>query len=127
MPNEPQYDLFVSYTDADRQWVNGYLLDAMDQAGVRYQSEADFRLGAPEVTEFERLIEKSKRTLLVVSPNYLADDFDEYGQVLAHSFGVDKGTWPVIPVTREAVDMPTRLDMLTGLDFTNENKPNWSA
>ena len=29
------YDLFVSYADVDRAWVEGYLLDALTEAGVR--------------------------------------------------------------------------------------------
>ena len=28
------YDLFISYAEADRAWVEGYLLDALTQAGV---------------------------------------------------------------------------------------------
>ncbi|MCP4397314.1 MAG: hypothetical protein GY801_08460 [bacterium] len=33
---EYKYDVFVSYTDADREWVEGYLLDALEEAGVHY-------------------------------------------------------------------------------------------
>ena len=29
------HDLFVSYAEADRAWVEGYLLDALERAGVR--------------------------------------------------------------------------------------------
>jgi len=36
------HDLFISYADADRAWVEGYLLDALTQAGVRCHSEAAF-------------------------------------------------------------------------------------
>ena len=43
------YDLFVSYADADRAWVEGYLLDVLEQAGVRCMVEAAFALGAPRL------------------------------------------------------------------------------
>ena len=43
------YDLFVSYTDADQEWVQGYLLDALTQAGVRYISESTFAIGIPRL------------------------------------------------------------------------------
>ena len=33
-----QYDLFISHADADQEWVQGYLLDALTQAGMRCTS-----------------------------------------------------------------------------------------
>jgi hypothetical protein len=47
--SEAQYDLFISYVEADQAWVEGYLLDALTQAGVRYHLEAAFALGAPRI------------------------------------------------------------------------------
>ncbi|NEQ85463.1 MAG: toll/interleukin-1 receptor domain-containing protein, partial [Moorea sp. SIO2I5] len=44
-----EYDLFISYVDADRAWVEGYLLDALQQANVRYLVETAFTPGAPRI------------------------------------------------------------------------------
>jgi hypothetical protein len=44
------YDLFVSCADADRAWVEGYLLDALTEAGVGCHSEAAFALGVPRLS-----------------------------------------------------------------------------
>ena len=55
----PRYDLFISHAQADRAWVEGYLLDALQAAGVAYHSEQAFALGAPRLTEFERAIQES--------------------------------------------------------------------
>jgi hypothetical protein len=33
-PSASRYDLFISYADADRAWVEGFLFDALTQAGV---------------------------------------------------------------------------------------------
>jgi hypothetical protein len=49
-PKTTPYDLFVSYAQADRAWVEGYLLDALQAAGVAYHSEQAFALGAPRLT-----------------------------------------------------------------------------
>jgi hypothetical protein len=46
-PGEGPYDLFISYAEPDRAWVEGYLLDALSQAGARCVTEATFRLGVP--------------------------------------------------------------------------------
>jgi hypothetical protein len=113
------YDLFVSYADADRAWVEGYLLDALTEAGVRCHSEAAFALGVPRLLEFERAVQDSQRTLLVLSPAYLAEGFGQFTDLLAQSYGLETATWPVIPLVWQAVELPPRLAMLQALDATD--------
>jgi WD40 repeat protein len=119
MADLPTFDLFVSYAEADAAWVEGYLLDALTKAGVRTHSEAAFILGAPRLTEFERAVRSSQRTLLVLSPAYLADDYAAFVDVLAQTFGLETGTWPVIPLVLHAVELPTRLALLVRLEATD--------
>ena len=40
MPKRPQYDLLISYAEADRAPVVAYLFNALDKAGVRVHSRA---------------------------------------------------------------------------------------
>jgi len=110
-----EYDLFISYADADRPWVEGYLLDALTQAGVRYLSETAFRLGAPRIQEFQRAVQQSQRTLLVLSPAYLADSFNQFVDLLGQTYGEETQTWPVIPLVLQPVQLPPRLAMLVQL------------
>jgi len=114
-----QYDLFISYADADSDWVEGYLLDCLKQAGVRYHSEAAFALGTVRLLEFERAIEQSDRMLLVLSPAYLADGFNQFIDLLAQYYGFDSATWPVIPLVLQPVKLPLRLNSLIKLNATN--------
>src|SRR4029450_7399048 len=109
------YDLFVSYAEADHVWVRGYLLDALDQAGVRWRSAAAFALGKPRLKEFEDAIGQSRRVLLVMSPAYLADSFNEFTDLLAQSYGLETATWPIIPLILHSVHLPPRLAMLKAL------------
>ena len=122
MPESPIYDVFVSYAEADRAWVKGYLLEALEQAGVRCMYESAFSLGVPRLLEFERAIKQSKRTLLVISANYLADGLNEFVTAMGQSYGQDMNTWPVIPLIRQSVPLPPRLEMLVGLKATNEKE-----
>ena len=113
------YDVFVSYAEADRSWVVGYLLDALQQGGVRINSEAAFALGRPRLLEFEDAIKKSRRIILVLSPAYLADGFDQYVDLLAQTYGLESATWPVIPLVLHSATLPPRLALLTRLDATD--------
>jgi formylglycine-generating enzyme required for sulfatase activity len=119
------HDLFVSYADADRAWVEGYLLDGLTQAGVRCHSEAAFALGVPRLLEFERAVKESARTLLVLSPAYLAEGFSQFTDLLAQSYGLETATWPIIPLILHPVELPPRLAMLTALDTTDPAE--WQA
>lgn len=112
-------DLFVSFAEADRAWVEGYLLEALQSAGLRVLSEATFTIGVPRLLEFERSIGTSRRTLLVLSAAYLADDVSRFIELLVHTHGLEHGQWPVIPLRLEAIELPDRLTMLTSLDATD--------
>jgi WD40 repeat protein len=115
-----RYDLFLSYADADRPWAEGYLSDALTRAGVRYTSEAAFALGVPRIQAFEQALQQSRRTLLVLSPAYLADGFSQFTDILAQSYGLETATWPVIPLILQTVELlPPRLAMLERLDATD--------
>lgn len=116
------YDLFISYADADSAWVKGYLMYALQRANIRYHSEAAFTLGKPKIIEFEDAIQKSDRTLLVISPAYLADDFNQFVDLLTQYHGLETGTWPVIPLILEPTRLPPRLNILVKLDATNPEK-----
>jgi hypothetical protein len=124
MTQSAKYDLFISYADADKAWVEGYLLDSFRQADIRYHSEAAFTLGVPRLKEFENTIQCSHRTLLIISPAYLVDNFNEFIDLLGQSYGLETATWPVIPLILHPVKLPPRLAMLTHLDATEETQ--WS-
>jgi WD40 repeat protein/energy-coupling factor transporter ATP-binding protein EcfA2 len=125
MPEPTTYDLFISYADADRSWVEGYLLDALAQAGVHWCSERAFALGVPRIKEFENAIQRSYRTLLVISPAYLADGFNLFVDWLGQSYRLDSQTWTVIPLILQSVQLPPRLSALVKLDATDPEQ--WEA
>ena len=113
-----RFDVFISYAAEDRAWVEGYLLDALTAAGVRVHTEDTFALGVPRLIEFERAIQQSTRTLLVLSPAYLIDTFGQFVDVLVNSYGMETATWPVIPLLLQPANIPTRLRQLVMLDAT---------
>jgi WD40 repeat protein len=119
------YDLFISFAISDRAWVEGYLVDALMAAGVRCISESTFELGVPRLIEFQRAIQQSQRTLLVLSPDYIASNFDQFANLLAQSYGLETAIWPVIPLLLHDVALPPRLAILTALDARNVE--DWPA
>jgi WD40 repeat protein len=116
------YDVFISYAEADRAWVDGFLIDGLERAGVRCHREAAFALGVPRLEEFEKAVRSSSRILLVLSPAYFASETASFVDLLAQTYGLETTTWPVIPLRLEPVKLPTRLGMLTSLDATDPDE-----
>ena len=121
-PGSSRYDVFISYAEADRAWVDGFLIDGLERAGVRCHREAAFALGVPRLAEFENAVRSSTRILLVLSPAYFATDTASFVDLLAQTYGLETSTWPVIPLRLEPVKLPTRLAMLTALDATDPDE-----
>jgi len=118
-----EYDFFISYADADRAWVEGYLLDVLQQAGVRCLTEAAFELGALRIQEFADAIKQSERTLLILSHAYLANNVHQFITFLAQHYGLDQGIWPVIPLIRDQnLKLPPSLDILVPLLATDKDE-----
>src|SRR5215207_3429344 len=111
-----RFDVFISYAAEDHAWVEGYLLDALTAASVRVHTEDAFALGVPRLIEFERAIQQSTRTLLVLSPAYLIDTFGQFVDVLVNSYGMETATWPLIPLILQTIELPPRLSQLVRLD-----------
>lgn len=118
-----QYDLFISYADTDRAWVEGYLLDSLKLAGVTYVTEAAFSLGSARLLEFERAIQQSRRTLLVISSAYLVDGVNQFITLLSQTYGLETQTWPVIPLILQSVTtLPLSLRALVPLKATDPDE-----
>jgi WD40 repeat protein len=117
--NGESFDAFISYSEEDRAWVEGYLLDALEQAGARCLAESAFRLGAPRVLEFESAVARSRRTLLILSPAYLAIATGPLVDLLVKEYDLASGTWRLIPILLSHVTLPARLSMLVSLDATD--------
>ncbi len=116
-----QYDLFVSYSRADRAWVHGYLLPALNLPPDRLITPQDFQPGAAIVGEFERAVVSSRITLLVLSPAFLADEWATFGEQLAAYAGVAEQRDRLVPLLIEPCELPLRLEFRVRLDCTNED------
>jgi len=117
------YDAFISYSDCDKEWVRGWLLPQLEKAGLRVC--IDFRCfepGAPILTEMERAVVESRKTLLVLTPNYLASEWAEFENILASTLDPAARQRRVIPLLLRPCELPLRIHTLYCLDFTQPSQ-----
>lgn len=113
------FDLFVLFAEGDREWVHGYLFDALDAARVSYIHSETIDNGRASLEAIEKSIALCRRILIVISHAYRASALNEFADLLAQTLAVENETYSVIPLILRPVALPPRLQMLSSLDATN--------
>ena len=116
-------DVYISYNDTDEAWVSETLLPRLEAAGLTTIVDyRDFEIGIARLVNIERAVERSRHTLIVVTPKWLADDWNGFQSLLAASddpSGMDR---KLIPLILQPSDLPRRLAFLEPADLNNPAK-----
>jgi hypothetical protein len=122
-PDNYHYDAFISYSHHDKTWVCDTLLPRLERKGLRVCIDfRDFEPGAPSLTEMERAALQSRKTLLVLTPDYLASEWTEFENILASTLDPAARQRRVIPLLLKPCELPLRIRALTYLDFTKPDE-----
>src|ERR1051326_5784574 len=122
MSKRPQaeYDVFISYSSKDKTWVREQLLQRVEQAGLKaFIDFRDFRRGAPSVSEIERGLVNSRKTLLVLTQNYNKSSWTELESLLLQTLDPANRDLRLIPLLKAKCELPLRIKYLTCIDFRN--------
>lgn len=113
------YDLYLSYTTADRAWVMVELLPALEQRGLRIcLPERDFDIGRPLLDNIDRAIAHSRHTLIVMTRAWLASEWQTFEGLLVSTTDPAGRLRRLIPLLLEPCPLPPRIAMLTYADFS---------
>jgi hypothetical protein len=120
---EFRYDAFISYSHKNSVWVRNTLLPRLEHEGLRVCIDfRDFEPGAPSLTEMERAVLQSRKTLLVLTPDYLASEWAEFENILASTLDPAARKRHVIPLLLKPCELPLRVRALNYLDFTRPHE-----
>lgn len=120
-----RYDAYISYVDkppdSDRVW--DLLVPRLQEANLHVAVSGDVEeVGVARVVGIERGIQQAKRTIVVLSDTYLADNVAEFENVVGQTIGIQEGTYRLLPIKFGDVDeshLPVRLSMLTTLNLAH--------
>jgi len=114
-----KYDVFISYSHADRTWVWDKLLPRLDEAGLRVCiDDRDFEIGVPSLINMERAVDNSRHTLVVLTPAWIESEWTEFESLLAGTADPAGRRRKLIPLMLKSCKLPPRIAMLTYADFT---------
>jgi len=112
------YDVFISYSSTDRPWVRQELLPRLEAQGLRACIDyRDFAVGAPIITEIERALLNSRKTLLVLSPAYMQSTWAEFENLVLQTLDPSNQSQRLVPLRKEVCEIPLRIRYLVYVDF----------
>ena len=122
-----RYDAYLSYVDAepDATWVWEELVPRLERTGLRIAVSGDVHEpGVARVVGIQRGVQQSRRTIIVLSPAYLNDQWAHFENVLAQTMGIAEGVDRLLPLKIAVLndELPARLDMLVTLNLANPRR-----
>jgi hypothetical protein len=123
-----RFDAYISYVDksADTIYVWKALIPHLQNAGLRLAISGEVEEpGVARVVNIERGIKQSKRTVIILSEDYLSDHWANFENVLGQTMSIQEGTYRLLPVKIAPLDeerLPTRLSMLTTIDLSHPHR-----
>jgi hypothetical protein len=119
-PIDPHYDLFISYSHADKAWVHDWLLPRLEATGLRVCIDTrDFDVGVPSPDNMEAAVENSRHTLLVLTPEWVASQWTHFEALLTQTTDPVSRRGKLLPLLLKPCRPPARIGMLTYADFTD--------
>ena len=117
---EFNYDVFISYSSSDKQWVRGELLNRIENAGLSaFVDFRDFKRGAPSIKEMERGVTACRKTLLVLTPAYIESGWCEIENIMLQTLDPANRDLRLIPLLKTQCKKPLRIGALTHVDFSD--------
>ncbi len=114
------YDVFISYSRADLSWVRAELLTRLEAAGLKTCLDfRDFKPGTPRPTQVQQAVENSRRMLLILTPDYLKSEWDEFANLMAQIRDPASHERRLIPLLKAPCELPPRLEFLWPIDFVD--------
>ncbi len=123
------YDVYISYVDKepDATWVWETLMPRLEAEKLQVAISGLGKPGVPRLVNIEQAVTQSRRVLLVLSANYLADNTAEFENILGQTAWLDEGSYRVLPVKIahfEPHQIGERLNILELLDLTHPRLAN---
>ncbi len=110
--------IFISYSHHDRPWVWEWLLPRLEAAGLKVLiDDRDFTVGAAVLDNIEDAVEASRRTLLVLTPSWVASEWTSFESLLLQTGDPTGLRGRLLPLLLETCDPPKRLGIFTYADF----------
>ncbi|MCA8950482.1 MAG: TIR domain-containing protein [Planctomycetes bacterium] len=114
------FDVFISYSSKDRAFVVDWLVPRLERHAILPCLDiVDFDVGKAALDNMEQAVKACPKTLLVLTPNWLASEWAGFEGLLVQKKDPAGVRQRVVPLLLEPCELPDRLDVLTFADLTD--------
>lgn len=116
-----EYDVFISYSSEDEEWVKNKLFKELLSMG--YNINIDFKDFVPGMAIAENVIDsiyKSRKTIVLMSKNFLRSMWGQFELQQAHNKAIAQRKDVLILIKYDKCKVPGKLMGKTFLDWTDE-------
>ena len=104
-----RYDVFLSYSHRNKDWVRGWLVPHLKDAGLKVCIDHEsFTPGAPLMTEMERAALESRKTVCILTPEYLQSEWTEFENIMVQTGDPAARQRRLIPLLLSPCALPPR-------------------
>lgn len=122
---EHKYDVFISYSHKDSEWVQGVLLPKLEKHSFSVLIDTYFQSGSFGPIQMEDGVKNSKRVIAVFTKNYFESEWATLENVMAQILDPATRKRKLIPVLRENCDIPLRLAGIHYRDLRLNDEHEW--
>lgn len=115
------HDVFISHGQSETEWVQTTLLPRLASAGLSVITENQFTIGRPVVMEIERAVLTSRKTIVVISTEYITNRWRNFELTLAQTLDPAAIASRTLPIVRGSCNLPLRLAALVSIDMRDAN------
>lgn len=118
-----KYDVFISYSHKDEDWVVGTLLPTLENASLKVCIDfRDFEPGKPSRHNMRDACKQSVYTVLVMTPAWMASEWTSFESLLAFLNDPAGQHQRTIPILLENCDIPEDIQIFTYIDFLRKDR-----
>lgn len=123
LPPGKLYHVFFSHCSDDREWVRRSVekLESPEYGFKCCHADRDFDLGVPVFQNITKCIHSSKRTVIVLSPEFLESPWCGYETRITLEMDMDTRQRLLIPIMLRSCCIPQYIGRLTYMEVENEH------
>ena len=115
-----EFDVFISYSSKDKEWVRGELLLRIERTGLKaFIDFRDFTPAAWSVQEMTRAVTICRKTLLILTTNYLGSEWCEHERLILQTLSPANRDLRLLPLLKSECELPLNVRGITHIDFTD--------
>ena len=120
-PESFLYDVFINYSRKDTELIKRNILPILDQHGIKYWIDSEYKEGRPVADKLPNAIRNSRKMVSILTANWLESDYARYELYQIQTFDPLNKEGRVLPLLLEPIELPEEIGFLDYFNASNSN------